>query len=389
MKNLKVLYLSLYLPMQGFHGGGNRMFKQIKYLANKHDIYLISFLRDWEEQAVEQLRPFCKEINAVKVKEKNFKSHSLINPGFIKNYYSKDMEFLLLEKIKQINPDLVQFEYLPMAQYKDGLTIKSILTEHQLGFLYLKKEMNIEKNAFKRLLLYARYKRLMNYELKALRKFDSVVFLNNKEAECSSLGFKSFVSSMGVDTKYFVPDKSILQDTDLIFIGNFDSFQNVDSMRFFVNYIWPLIRKNRPNATFKIVGYKSKEKLDFLKNEHGIEIIGYKDDVRDFIDRAKVFVVPARLGAGMKGKVLEALSMEKPVVATSLGVDGYRGDILKAIRIADTPKDFADNVLALIENEDIRKTMGFLGRNIVEMEYKWESVFSKMDKIYEALSNNN
>lgn len=374
--------------MQGFHGGGNRMFEQIKYLSASNNVYLISFFRDGEEKDLESLRSICKEVNLVRIKEKGKRSYSFTEPGFIKNYYSKDMEFLLLEEIKQINPDLIQFEYLPMAQYKDGLKVKSILTEHQLGFLCLKKELDIERNAFRKALLYLRYRRLMNYELKTLRKFDSVVFLNNKEAECASLGPKSFVSSMGVDTEYFTPAKPGLQDTDLIFIGNFDSFQNVDSMRFFVDYIWPLIRKKRPSATFKIAGYKSKEKLSFLKNEHGIEILGYKDDIRNFIDSARVFIVPARLGGGMKGKILEALSMEKPVISTSLGADGYTGDILGAMRIADTPKDFADNALALIENESLRKTMGFFGRGIVEKEYKWKSVFSKMDKMYEILSNN-
>lgn len=382
MKRLNILYISLYLPIRNLHGGGNRMFEQVKYLSSKHDVYLLSFLRDYEEPGLQYLKPICKEVNIVKLREKNSKSYSFAKPGFVKNYYSKEMTTLIYKKIREINFNVVQFEYLPMTQYSDGLDIKTILTEHQLGFLYLKKEMELEKNYFKKLVFLFRYNRLMRYERKILCKFDHVVFISNNEAEYMK-DINPFVSPMGVDAEYFKSKKRKTEDTDLIYVGNFDNYQNKDTIFYFFKFIWPLIKKKRPKINLKIIGYKSKERLDFLEKKSHIEVIGYVDDIRSYIESARLYILPARINGGMKGKLLEALAMEKPVISTSIGIEGYRGDILKAIRIADTPEGFVNGMLELLYNENLRRDMGYIGRRAVEKEYTWECIFSKIDSLYE------
>jgi len=386
MKKLNILYISLYLPIRNLHGGGTRMFEQIKYLSARHDVYLLSFVRDWEGQGLEPLKRFCKEVDVVRIEEKGLRSYSFTGPGFIKNYYSGEMESLVQKKTKEVDFDIVQFEYLPMAQYRDGLKARSILTEHQLGFLCLRKEMRAERNYFKKLVLLFRYNRLQAYEKRILNKFDNVVFLSSTEAG-HTRRLNPFISSMGVDSEYFKPGDEP-GNTDLIFTGNFDSFQNVDSMRYFSKDIWPLIKRKKPGANLKIAGFRSEEKLGFLKAVEGIEVVGYAEDMKDCINRARLFILPARIGGGMRGKLLEALSMQKPVVSTSLGVEGCEGDILRAIRIADAPQDFADKTIDLLDNELLRKEIGRIGRNAVERDYTWQSIFSKMDKVYEIISNN-
>jgi len=386
MNKPNILYITLYLPMRNAHGGGNRMFEQIKYFSGKYNIHLISFLRDWEEAGVEPLRPFCKEINTVRIKERNSKSYSLTKPGFIKNYYSQEMDLLIREKTKDASFDIVQFEYLPMAQYKDGLKTKakSILTEHQLGFLCLKKEMDMERNLFKKIIFLFRYIRLLKYETRIFEKFDKVIFINSSESRYASHR-QSFISPMGVDTEYFKPNGKNIEDIDLIFIGNFDNFQNVDSMVYFSKYIWPLIKKKRPETDIKIIGVKSKEKLVFLKEMDGIEVIGQVGDIREYLNRAKVFIIPARSGGGMRGKLLEALTMGKPVVSTPLGAEGYNSGVLKAIKIAESPKEFVDMILELLCNKALREDIGAIARMEVEKRYKWEHIFSDIGIVYENL----
>jgi len=362
------------------------MFEQIKYLSDKYSIHLISFARGWEENDLEPLGQFCKEINVVKIKERNSKSYFLTKPGFIKNYYSREMAALIRKKIKETDFDIVQFEYLPMAQYRDGLNMraKTILVEHQLGYLCLKKEMAAEKNMLKKIAFSFRYNRLLKYENKIFKKFDKVIFISGTEATAAKHP-NSFVSPMGVDTEYFKPDGNNPEDIDLIYTGNFDNYQNVDSVIYFSKYIWPLIVKKRPETNMKIIGVNSKEKLSFLKGICGIEVIGRVEDIRAYLGRAKVFIVPARIGGGMKGKILEALSMGKPVVSTSIGAEGYEGEVLKAIKIEDSPGGFADKILEFLHNRDLRKYTGFLARREAETKYKWELIFSDMDKFYKSL----
>lgn len=357
------------------------MFEQVKYLSRKYDIYMISFMRDWEEQGLGPLRPFCKEIDVVRIEDRNLRSYSLTKPGFIKNYYSQEMDCLISRKIADKRFDIIQFEYLPMAQYIRKVDARTILTEHQAGFLCLKKELEIERGFFKKIVLFFRYKRLLKYETKILKKFDRIVFISSKEAGCFN-DANSFVSPMGVDAEYFKRNESYKEDTDLVYIGNFDNYQNKDAIFYFFKEIWPVIKKKRPKASLSVVGYRSKEVLSFLEKEDGIKVAGYVEDIRRCIDKARVYILPARIGGGMKGKLLEAFSMEKPAVSTSVGIEGYNGDILKAVKTADTAEDFANSVLYLIDNEDIRIKMGQTGREAVEKNYTWSHIFSEMETIY-------
>lgn len=362
------------------------MFEQIKYLFDKYNICLISFLRDWEEEGVGFLKPYCREINTISFKEKKSRSYSFTNPGFVKNYYSHEMDSLIRKKTSAADFDIVQFEYLPMAQYRDGLKMKakSILTEHQLGFLCLKKEAEIENNFFRKAALLFRYNRLLAYEMRIFKKFNRVVFVSSYESVCVGMQH-SFVSPMGVDIEYFKPDKKNKKDVDLIYTGNFDNFQNEDSMIYFSKYIWPLIKKKRSETNIKIIGVNSKERLGFLKETDGIDVVGRVEDIREYLNRAKVFIMPARIGGGMRGKLLEALSMGKPVVSTSIGAEGYEEGILKAMKIADSPEEFADKTLEILYNKAIRENMGAIARPEAEKRYRWERIFLDMDAFYKGL----
>ena len=386
MNKPNILYITLYLPLKNIHGGGNRMFEQIKCLSDKYNICLISFLRDWEEEGVGLLKPYCREINTVSIKEKKSRSYSFTKPGFVKNYYSPEMNALIRKKISAANFDIVQFEYLPMAQYRDGLKIKakSVLIEHQLGFLCLKKEAGIESDFLRRAVLLFRYNRLKTYEMKIFKKFDKVVFVSSYESARAGMPH-SFVSPMGVDTEYFKPGKINEENIDLIYTGNFDNFQNEDAMIYFSGHIWPLIKKKRPQTNIKIIGVNSRERLGFLKEQDGIDVLGRVEDIREYLSRAKVFIMPARIGGGMRGKLLEALSMGKPVVSTSIGVEGYEEGILKAVKIADNPQDFADKTLETLCNKAMRQNLGVIARLEIEKRYRWERIFSDMDIFYKSL----
>ncbi len=364
------------------------MFEEIKYLSDKYNICLISFLRDWEEKGIGFLKPYCREINTVNIEERKSRSFSFTRPGFLKNYYSQEMHLLIRKKISAADFNIVQFEYLPMAQYLNGLKMKtkSILTEHQLGFLCLEKEKEIEKNFLKKTALLFRYNRLKAYEKRIFKKFDRVVFVSSYESVCAGIQH-SFVSPMGVDTGYFKPHKKNEENIDLIYTGNFDSFQNEDAMIYFSRYIWPLIKKKRPETNFKIIGVHSKERLEFLKEIGGIDVVGRAEDIRGYLNRAKIFIMPARIGGGMRGKLLEALSMGKPVVSTSIGAEGYDEGILKAVEIADSPEGFAGKTLEILYNKTMRENMGAIAMLEAEKRYGWGRIFLDMDVFYKGLLN--
>ena len=108
-------------------------------------------------------------------------------------------------------------------------------------------------------------------------------------------------------------------------------------------------------------------------------------DVRPYVDQAAVFVVPLRMGGGTRLKVLEGLSMQKPMVSTSLGCEGIDVEHGRHLLIADEAKSFADAVLELLESPDLALRLGSEGRALAERRYRWEAVVETLETFYGQL----
>ena len=118
------------------------------------------------------------------------------------------------------------------------------------------------------------------------------------------------------------------------------------------------------------------------KNNKRIIVTGAVKDVRPYTLKSKVFVVPLRIGGGTRLKILEALSMERAVVTTSIGAEGLNVSDGQHLLIADNPKDFAQSIIAFLLDDKMRTKLGTYGRALVEREYEWSVIGKKMNRIY-------
>jgi len=159
----------------------------------------------------------------------------------------------------------------------------------------------------------------------------------------------------------------------MVFTGSLDWRPNVDAILYFLDGIWPLIRASHPEASFTIVGRRPTDVLkDKAGGMPGIMLTGTVDDVRPYIEEAQVYVVPLRVGGGSRLKILEALSMKKAVVSTSVGAEGLDVCAGENILTADTPADFAAAVSRLYRESALRERLGTSGRRLVESRYEWQ-----------------
>ena len=316
-------------------------------------------------------------------------------PYSILKYYSKNME-KALNALRQSNPfDILHVDHLHMAHYRgsfDGIPV--ILDEHNVEYKILERCVEVERSILKKMLFAAQARKMKRFEAEKVREFSDVLAVSEGDRNIlNSLGknqTRVHVIPNGVDTEFFQLTIDARQSSGeaLVFTGSMDWLPNEDAVLFFCREILPLIWKEKPQIKFYIVGKSPSPAIEVLAGqEPRIIVTGKVDDVRPFIEQAKVFVVPMRVGGGTRLKILEAMSMQKPVVSTTVGAEGIQYTDGKDIVLADRPQDFADQVIALLDDPSRAGRMGLSARKLVCDRYDWNIIGEKLCEIYrEALS---
>jgi polysaccharide biosynthesis protein PslH len=188
----------------------------------------------------------------------------------------------------------------------------------------------------------------------------------------------------GVDTEYFQLSPDPEQRDTMAFTGTMDWMPNEDGVAYFVDKILPLIRRDVPDAAFWAVGRRPPRRIRALASEH-VVVTGAVEDIRPYLGKAAVCVVPLRSGSGTRIKIFEAMAMGKAVVSTSMGAEGLPVRHGENIVLADDPADFARQVVHLLRDPQRRAQLGRAARQLVEENYGWPSVAAHFDQIMQAV----
>lgn len=188
----------------------------------------------------------------------------------------------------------------------------------------------------------------------------------------------------GVDEKFFKPLGGPQLPLNIVFEGTLAFGPNHDGIIYFYNTILPLIQSSLPETTLTIVGKDPPSDVFDLSSDT-IEVTGYVEDIRPYLDRAALFVCPLRKGAGIKNKILQAWSMAKPVVATSHSVGGLKVKDGENIFIRDNPKEFAAAVVHLLTNPHLRESFGQAGRMTILSHYTWGRKAAELESLMTSM----
>lgn len=168
---------------------------------------------------------------------------------------------------------------------------------------------------------------------------------------------------------------------DLLFVGGFWHKPNGDAVRWFVQEIWPHLQREMPDLVFRIVGANADDDILALGAMPNIEILGFVPDLVPLQRQSRVFVAPLRYGAGMKGKVGQSLAHGLPVVATPIGAEGMALEDGVHLLVAETPEDFAAQVLRLLRDDDLWRSLQQEGRDLIARTLSTEVVRRKLDAL--------
>jgi glycosyltransferase involved in cell wall biosynthesis len=377
----------------GVHAGGQRMYKIISGLAEKHEISVLTFMERNEEQShVDELKSICKSVTAIQRKP-NYDAPDLfhIKPHrFVHEFAHPEMKRVLEEEVRSGKYDIVQFEYLEMAYLASGIRqfrVPMILTDHEVQSRNILQSVRANSMPFiEKMQTYFNWMIVTNFELRVARMFDTVVMLT--DAERSALAqfepsLHAVVHNTGVDVRYFSSvDGPETEKHSMVFVGYYRHFPNADAMLYFSSSILPLIKAKVPDAKLYIVGAEPTQSILKLHDGKSVIVTGKVDDIRPHVAKAAVYIVPMRLGAGIRGKILEAWSMKKAVVSTQIAASGLHIEQGENIVIADEPQEFADSVIDLFNNEKKRKLLGENALKTAADEYDWPAQVKKHEEIY-------
>ena len=179
------------------------------------------------------------------------------------------------------------------------------------------------------------------------------------------------------------------QRTNFMTIGNLLHGPNVDSVLYLKKEIWPLIKKQLPQAQLYIYGnYAPQHILELHNQKQGFYIMGWADSVAHVMQKARVCLAPLRFGAGLKGKLLDAMLYGTPGVTTSIGAEGMYGDLLTPGVIADTPESFAEHSVAIYSDKIKWQQNAQRGVEIVKARYNGKAIAKDFMTRLDALKIN-
>lgn len=397
--HMKILIVSARLCWPLNTGAKIRAYHLLRTLSQAHEVTLVSYYGKDEEKAH---FPYFSELGIKVVPVYYPRIDGAVNAGTvaramanglplnIAKYYSNEM-VQTLHSLDLDRFDIVHCEHLHMAPMIQRGRASFVLDAHNVESQIAAQYADAERNPFKRALLRWNFQRLERFEMQTVGNSDLVLTVSEEDRNTFrsfGVGEKVKVLENGVDIDFFSPGK-LSEEESLVFVGSMDWKPNIGGIEYFLDDILPLIRKSHPNVTVTIVG---KDPSIGLVNraktkETGVIVTGTVPDVRTFAEKAAVCIVPLKVGGGTRLKVLEGFSMGKAVVSTSLGCEGIECVDGEHILIADDPKSFADAVIMLLRNKEIRSKLGRKARILAERKYSWDALGTKLLEYYYELIN--
>jgi sugar transferase (PEP-CTERM/EpsH1 system associated) len=192
---------------------------------------------------------------------------------------------------------------------------------------------------------------------------------------------KTYAMSNGVDLDYFQPRKTPVKEFHSVFVGALDYPPNIDAMLWFCQEVWPGLKQLYPKATLAIVGRQPAPALDKLRSLPGVEIVGTVPDVRPYLAEAAAVIAPLRIARGIQNKVLEAMAMGKPVVASPEAREGLLANANEHLLCAATPPEWIKCIGKLYIEGSTRDRIGRAAWEYVHQHHRWSDCLSILERI--------
>ena len=370
-------------------GGKIRSYNILRELARQHSVTFFSFYAAHDHDLHPDLKNLFERVICIPLELSASKSFAEMRgyalrllssePYGITKYCRPEVRRRLHALLKQETYDVILCDFMVAAGVIPwNWATPKILFTHNVEATIWRRHYQVAANPLWKAISWLEWRRMETLERRYLQLADQVLTVSEADRDA----FAPFVEAgkltvipTGVDLDYFQPLLVEEAANSLVFIGSMDWLPNEDAILYFVDSIFPLIKQQCPEVSLEVVGRSPSRKLQALaEREKSMRLTGRVEDVRPFVARCSMSIVPLRIGGGTRLKIFEAMAMSKAVVSTSVGAEGLPVRTGENILLADTPHDFAHCVVSLLRDPDARKRLGDSARTLVQEKYSWPRV---------------
>lgn len=391
-----LLYLTHRIPYPPNKGDKIRSYHLLRHLSEHYRVYLGTFIDDEQDwKYIEQVKSFCEDTCFIRLDPLAARIRSLFTlfsniPLTLSYYYSQRLQAWVNEQLRTKSVDRILVFSSAMAQYID----------HAGDYCRIVDFVDVDSDKWRQYAsakswpqswVYRREaKLLLAYEKQIAKDCDYVAFVSEKEADlfkqlAPEATDKTTFFNNGVDTDFFSPHLGYVNPYPegaevLVFTGAMDYWPNVDAVNWFARTVFPAVRARLPQVEFYIVGARPSREVMALTSLSGITVTGTVEDIRPFIAYASMAVAPLRVARGIQNKVLEAMAMEKIVIASPQAMEGIYAVPEIEVFVAGDADQFVDRIISQFQSK-MSKEVGQAARSRVLKDYNWAESLSRVDAL--------
>jgi sugar transferase (PEP-CTERM/EpsH1 system associated) len=394
-----LLFLTHRIPYPPNKGDKLRSFHMLRYLSEHYRVHLGCFVDDADDlQHRDEVRKYCGETHFAHLSRSQAKLrclHGLFTgePLSIPYYRDTGLQTWVDSQFEARTIKHIVVFSSPMAQY----------VRKRAGARRIADMVDIDSDKWTQYsrgriwpfsAIYQREgKKLLAYERIVAREFDSTTFVSELEAGM----FRSLAPSSehkithfnnGVDCEHFSPAREYpnpyaAEERVIVFTGAMDYWPNVDAVCWFAHKVFPAVHRRFPQAKFYIAGSNPARAVTRLAGIPGVVVTGKVEDMRPYLAHAQVAVAPLRVARGVQNKILEAMAMEKPVVASAEAAAALHVRLGEELHAAKDRNEWVALVLSALYGET--RTMGVKARERILSDYSWGASLNRLGGLLKGL----
>jgi polysaccharide biosynthesis protein PslH len=392
---MRIFFISQRVPFPPDRGDKITTFNEIRHLSTKHEVHVFCLAdgrRDLDN--IPGLRRYAQSVTAVPVigwtsKLRALKAMFAGGPLSVAAFNETKLHNAIGRKFAELRPDLIMIYSCNVAQYAEHFPqVPRIMQFAELDSSRWGQFARRSRPPLR--WVYAiEQRRFFAYEQHIARTFSHTLVCTaaeQRDFERLIPGVPVSLVGNGVDLDYFRSRGVPKRPGSIVFTGVMDYFPNIDAVVWFCDKVLPIVQRQIPAAGLTICGSRPAAAVRRLAKRRGVTVTGRVPDTRPYLDGAEVFVAPLRMARGIQNKLLEALAMGLPCVASEAAATGTVVANGEGILAADNPEEFAEHVMRLLRDSAFRAAMAGKARATAEANYRWDGQMARLDRVIETVS---
>jgi glycosyltransferase involved in cell wall biosynthesis len=362
-----------------------------RLLARRHEVTVVPlYHHDAELSDLDALRDVVARVEPLRLTRadsmRSCAARALTPwPLYLAYYYNRRLLQAIRRIAARVQPDVVHAYTLRMAPFAVRLgapltvcNLQDVLTTRYAGYVRGRRSagwpIDVEE-----------WIKLRRYEPALWRRLDRIAVVSEEEAADArqvAPGVDPAILRPGIDAAYFAPLPESERTDSLIFLGRFSYRVNVEAALRAARHVFPLVRRDAPDARLVIVGSDPPRAIRELADLPGVEVTGFVEDVRPYLGRASLSLSPMTTGGGVKYKVLQSLAMATPVVTNERGARGTGLEDGRDLLLGESDAELAGACVALLRDAARRRRMGESGRAVVSSRHGWDAIGTALEAFH-------